>query len=316
MKHVALSLLVAACGTLTASALNATNAQIWLSEKAQPEFVSVEGSSFNSDKYKSEDAFKRTWQYVSIPLHVEGKAKGGATPHYIHELKVRITLAVEATDDKGKALDGPEILSKDITYVDIPLSKNGDSMVNVGVFVSPSNAYKLSPKDGSLEKRLIAVAVEGTFEGSNCNGAAGEKSEHSKMKMEPAVVVNAKAAKDFPGIWWKKQRGKSGAVLSAISETPFAHKYASYGFPASNPIFGSDSGSGSSSVSSAISAVTGAVSGSTLGSGGPVGGPVSSEPAVISGPVGDDGATETEEEDASKKGKKSKKDKKDKKARR
>ncbi len=239
MKHVALSLLAAACGALSASAVDASNARIWLDEKIQPDFTTI-GTGITSDKHGTAPAFARTWQYVSIPLHVEGVSQGDTQPHYIPELKVRVSLAIATTDAKGKPTDTPEMISKEITYVDIPLAKHarkanmGESVVNVGVFVSPSNAFKLAEKDGNLSKKLIAVAVEGTFQGSSCNRVK----EKSNDGVKTAVVVNTKEGRGLTDNWWTKKGGRTGAVLSAISETPFVHQYASLGFPPTNPMFG------------------------------------------------------------------------------
>ncbi len=243
MKYAALSLFAAACGALSASALDATNARIWLEEKIQPDFTAI-GSGIASDKHGTAPAYARNWQYVSIPLHVEGAVKSSegkdAYPHYIPELKVRISIALTTTDAKGKPTGTPELLTKEITYVDIPLAKHprkpnlGEGVVNVGVFVSPSDAFNLSAKDGSLSKKIIAVAVEGTFKGSPCNRVK----EKANDNVETAVVVNTKEGKNLATKWWTKQGGNGGGTLAAISETPFAHDYARLGFPATNPLFG------------------------------------------------------------------------------
>ncbi len=300
MKHVALSLLAAACGALSASALDASNARIWLNDKIQPEFTTI-GSGISSEKYGTSPAYARSWQYVSIPVQVEGVAKGDSQPHFIPELKVRISLVVATTDAKGKVTDSPELLSKEITYVDIPLAKGkknntGEGVVNVGVFVSPSNAFKLSEKDGSLAKKLIAVAVEGTFKGSPCNRAK----EKANDGVATGVIVNTKEGRNLTEGWWKKSGGSSSSSLMAISETPFAHEYARMGFPATSPMFGSSAAS--SPVSAPPSSAPAADSVPS--------GPVSADDASISttdAPV-DDTAAGAEEEGSSK-GKKGRKNK-------
>ncbi len=312
MKHVALSLLAAACGALSASALDASNARIWLEEKIQPDFATI-GGGIASEKYGTTPAYARSWQYLSIPLHVEGVAKGDSQPHYIPELKVRISLAVSTVDSKGKVTDSPELLSKEITYVDIPLAKGkkpnmGEGVVNVGVFISPSNAFKLSEKDGSLSKRLIAVAVEGTFRDSSCNRVK----EKANDNVTTAVVVNTKDGKNLADGWWKKKGGSSDAKLSAISETPFAHDYARLGFPATNPLYAAAAGSAPAAPAPAADAAP-----STGTSSGPVGGPTTGADSTPSAPAYDPRAVEhaaentadspEEEAPTGKKGKKSKK---------
>ncbi len=263
MKHLALSLIAAACGALSASAVDATNARIWLDEKIQPDFAAI-GSGIASEKYGTAPAYARNWQYVSIPVHVEGAAKGEAAPHFIPALTVRISLAVATTDAKGKPADAPELLTKEITYVDIPLAKakrgnTGEGLVNVGVFISPSNAFKLSQKDGNLAKKLIAVAVEGTFEGSPCNRVK----EKANDGVTTAVVVDTKAGRGLANSWWTKKGGDSGAMVAAISETPFAHEYARLGFPATNPLYGAGTAVSTPAVAPAPAATGASAEGPT-----------------------------------------------------
>ncbi len=306
MKHVVLSLLAAACGALSASALDASNARIWLDEKIQPDFATI-GSGISSDKYSSAPAFARSWQYVSIPLHVEGVAKGDSQPHFIPELTVRISLAVSTVDSKGKVTDSPELLTKEITYVDIPLAKGkkanvGEGVVNVGVFVSPSNAFKLSAKDGSLAKKLIAVAVEGTFSGSSCNRIK----EKANDGVATAVVVNTKEGRGLADGWWSKKGGNSGAELVAISETPFAHEYARLGFPSTKPMYGAGAAVGAAPVASTPSGPsTPAISGD------PIGGPttVDGSPDDSSVSPDDDSSASDDSSSGSSRGKRGKKNK-------
>ncbi len=252
MKYIAMSVLAAVCGTLSASALDATDARIWLDPKLKTDFVEV-GSGMSGDK-KVGDTSARKWQMVKIPVNIEGMVRKGdkkEAAHYIPEVKMRISLVVEVPEDKEKNKEPLEVLSKEVTYVELPLNSGvaksdmGENIVNVAVFVSPANAYKLSPKDGSLSKKLVAVAVEGFIDGANCN----RKKEKATESVAASVVLMSKydrALKEQR--WWKKQGGKSGAVLAAISETPFAPNYAGMGMPATRPIYGTatDASSGSS----------------------------------------------------------------------
>ncbi len=304
MKHVALSLLAAACGALSASALDASNARIWLEEKIQPDFTPI-GSGIASEKYGTAPAYARGWQYVSIPLHVEGVAKGDSQPHFIPELTVRISLVVSRTDEKGKTTDTPELFSKEITYVDIPLAKSkkanrGEGMVNVGVFVSPSQAFKLAEKDGNLSKKLIAVAVEGTFAGSSCNRIKEKANEN----VTTAVIVNTKEGRNLSDGWWTKSGG-SGSALASIAETPFAHDYARLGFPATKPMYGAGA---APSAPAPVAATPSAAEGTTS----PVSGgyDTTDSSSADSSPDGSTGDSATEDDSTSSKGKKGKKGKK------
>ncbi len=252
MKYIAMSVLAAVCGTLSASALDATDACIWLDPKLKTDFVEV-GSGMSGDR-KVGDTSARKWQMVKIPVNIEGMVKKGdkkEAAHYITEVKMRISLVVEVPEDKDKNKEPLEVLSKEVTYVELPLNSGaaksdmGENIVNVAVFVSPANAYKLSPKDGSLAKKLVAVAVEGSINGANCN----RKKEKATESVAASVVLMSKYDRVLKEQrWWKKPGGKSGAVLAAISETPFAPNYAGMGMPATRPIYGAatDAPSGAS----------------------------------------------------------------------
>ncbi len=302
MKHVALTLLAAACGALSASAIDATNARIWLDPNIKPEFTS-HGGGINVDKLKDSPTYSRTWQYVSIPVHVEGAVKGDNAPHYIPELKVRISLVVTPSDAKGKDAETPELLTREITYVDIPLAKGkktntAEGIVNVGVFVSPSGAFTLAERDGNLAKKLLAVAVEGEFMGSPCNRVQEKPSD----AVTTAVVLDRVAGKNIPENWWKKKSGNMVRLYS-IAETPFAASYANFGFPATSPLYG---GTGAAPAPAAAPA---AVSSSPAS--GPVGGPtVDSSTGTGAGAVYDphadsaSSATTTSSDDAPTSGKK------------
>ncbi len=302
MKHIVLSVFAAACTAFSAAALDASNARIWLDSKMKAEIVE-HGSGMGGEK-KVGDTSARKWQMVKIPVHVEGTAKGDhkGYPHFVPELKLRISLAIAAQNADGKEV--LEMLTKEVTYVEVPLNKHsrkegmGENVIQVAVFISPANAYKLSPKDGSLDKKLVGVAVEGTFGGSNCNRAK----EKPNDGVETGVVFSPKYEKELASRWWTKHGGKSGAVLSAISETPFAPSYAAMGFPATNPMYGAAE-AGYTSPS--------AMSGSTMTPpvpGGAEGGPVSVETGASGDGADSDNASEDEEEDSKgKKGKKSKK---------
>ncbi len=306
MKHVALSLLAAACGALSASALDASNARIWLSEKIKPEFASA-GSGIAAEKLGTAPTYARSWQYLSIPLHVEGVAKGEDThPHFIPELKVRISLAMATADAKGKLTDSPELLTKEITYVDIPLVKSrkegvGEGIVNVGVFVSPSNAFKLSAKDGDLTKKLVAVAVEGEFKGSNCNRVKEKPNDSvaTNVVLDKTSALGKKLADSTT--WWKKD-GNGSIALASIAETPFAADYARYGYPPIKVMYGS--------AAAPVAAPAVSTTPADSSTGGPVGGPVTTGETPSYTPdsttEGDSTATESDSS-TSKKGKKGRK---------
>lgn len=239
MKKYLFPLAVAAlCGFPTASALDAEAVQVTF--KAKPGDLKVERLNLPTpgvDIFNGKDMGKRVddgqmWHFVRIPLTVEGKAKG-KSPNFIPELKVHIYTVFVA----GKG-ESPIMIDKEITYVDVPLtpqSGNGPSKndINVGVFISPSNAVKIldEPNKVDFSNKLAAVAVEATFNGASC----------INKEVEPAVVISHDLANKLNGTWWKKTaKNKNGAALSSIAETPYAPFYAPM-FPATSPMFGGDS---------------------------------------------------------------------------
>lgn len=290
MKKYLLPLAVAAFGSsLTASALDAEHVRV--SMKAKGSDLKVETINtpvpgvdvFNSKRTEA----SAPWYCIRIPLTVEGIAKNNPTgkgPTFVDELKVHVYAVFTA----GKGED-PIMLDKEVTYVDIPLSpsnsadKPSKGEMNAGVFISPSNAAKILGEPSKIDfgNKLSAVAVEVTYKDSPCIKDDGEQ----------AVVISHDLDSKLNGKWWKKNsKNKSGAVLSAISETPFAPFYAPV-FPATSPLFGSATGS--------VPAVSGGEdSGSTY--------PSSSASDTTSSDATDDTATE---DTGKKKGKKNKKNK-------
>lgn len=237
MKKYLLPLAVAAFGSsLTASALDAEHVRV--SFKAKGPDLKVE--TINTP-LPAVDVFstKRNegsapWYCIRIPLTVEGIAKNNPTgkgPNFVDELKVHVYAVFTA--GKGET---PILLDKEVTYVEIPLSpsnsadKPSKGEMNAAVFISPSNASKIlgDPSKIDFGNKLAAVAVEVTYKDSPCIKDEGEQ----------AVVISHDMDSKLNGKWWKKNsNNKTGAVLNAISETPFAPFYAP-AFPATSPLYG------------------------------------------------------------------------------
>lgn len=254
MKKSLLSLAVAAfLGLPVASALNAEFANVSLDAKPgdlKVETVSYAGSPI-AGKAKADDELT-TWQYVVIPLKVDGKCRGDHYPNFLGELKVHIYAAF----DGGKDAD-PVLLDKEITYVEIPLpgksSENKDwscGTMNAGIFISPANASKIlgsANKGTKLKDKLIAVAVDASFDGTSC----------MHPTKEPFVIIDTKYKQKLTGSWWKKSsKNKGGAELSSIAESPFAPFYAPV-FPATKPLFGSAKAAGTTGSGTAGMGTTG-----------------------------------------------------------
>lgn len=294
MKKYLLPLAVAALGSsLTASALDAEHVRV--SFKAKGSDLKVETINtpvpgvdvFNTKRNEG----SAPWYCIRIPLTVEGIAKNSTTgkgPNFVDQLKVHVYAVFTA--GKGET---PIMLDKEVTYVDIPLNPSNSSdkpskgEMYAGVFISPSNASKIlgDPSKIDFGNKLAAVAIEATYKDSPCIKDEGEQ----------AVVISHDLDSKLNGKWWKKNaKNKTGAVLNAISETPFAPFYAP-AFPATSPLFGP--------AESGASASGGSGSGTDSGS--------STYPSSSS--TADDTATDTTDdssaEDTGKKKKKNKKNK-------
>ncbi len=252
MKHIFLPLFAAACGALTASALDATNARVSLVTKGStvPKLEKISMPTFpgnnGADIFQGKHGATLTspqWYYINVPIRVEAKARGDKDPQYVPALTVHIYAAIT----QGKK-ENPVLLDREVTYVEIPVdgkSKNGTE-VNVGVFISPANACKLAGDDpkADLTGKLSALAIEATFNGSNC----------MHPEEDPFIVFDPSLKNKLSGHWWKKRAGDTkGAALSTISETPFAPFYSPH-FPQTSPIYSAQVASDSSS--SASSSVT------------------------------------------------------------
>lgn len=237
MKKYLLPLAVAAfCGFQTASALDAEAVQVTLKAKpselrAEPVYPPAARNDPFSSK-KSDTA--QPWFYIRIPVLIEGKAKnsGSKGPDFVNNLKVHIYTAFH--NAKG---DDMVLMDKEVTYVEIPLSSSvgkaaSKTETNVGVFISPSNASKILGDNNKLDLggKLAGIALEASFNGSEC----------MNTKEENSVLVGHDNGK-LNGKWWKKTHNKSGAVLAAISETPFAPFYSPV-FPPTSPLYGAAEG--------------------------------------------------------------------------
>ncbi len=290
MKRLILPLAAAFCTSFAASALDATDARLWLDDKDK---LKVTDKTWNDAKSVS----RTTWQYVSIPVQVEGVAKGeDSAPHFIPEMQVHV-YALFSVNDREKEY---VLLDKELNYVEIPLDskhadKNkGSGTVNVGVFISPGNAYKLAPKDGDLRKKLVAVAVEATFKGAPCI-----RKDSGNRAIVQYMVFDNGLAQSLKSNWWRSKssfKNSCGAVLHSIAETPYAAQYNQLDMPALSPMYaGGPAGSSASSSSSSYT-----------------GGPTSADTAdtdisgTISSPDSDstDSSATTEEDDSSTKGSK------------
>lgn len=291
MKKYLLPLAVAACcGFSTASATDAEHVQVTLKAKnsdLKVETISTPTPGVDVFNTRRSDA-SAPWYCLRIPVTVEGKGGGAKGPNFVDKLKVHVYAVFTA----GKGED-PVLLDKEITYVEIPLTpsssdKPSKGEMNVGVFISPSNAAKiLGDGNGKLDfsNKLAAVAIEATHHDNPC----------MNTKEDQAVVVSHELESRLNGKWWKKTaKHQCGAVLNAISETPFAPFYAP-AFPATSPLYGPADG-----AAGAVPSSTGGMSTSGTSD--------TDSSADTTTETEDDSAAETTGK-GSKKGKKNKKNK-------
>lgn len=215
MKRALFSIIAAAvCGTMTASAVDASAVKVTLMAKGSAtkieKLAPPQGMSFGSASMSAQPIV--SWQVVNIPVKVEGKAKGDKSAQFASSITFTAHLLIESDNNDGK----PVLLSKEITYVDIPLSGGGEAAkneINIGVFIPPSSAVRINEKGkGDLKGKLLGVAVEAEFNGKPC------------MKTgEPRFVVfDNNTKKKLSDEWWTKSMGDAGAVLCNINETPYA----------------------------------------------------------------------------------------------
>lgn len=234
MKNIFLSMFaVAVCGAMTASAVDATSAEVTLgATKGATLKVEKLGTppsyAFPGEGMKTQPIVG--WQVVNIPVKIEAKSKKD-NPNFIPSLKVKAHLLFECDTTKEKM----ELLSKEIQYSDIPVTAGGSDESSrcemcVGVFISPSSAVKLQKKGkGDLKGKLLGVAIEAI------------PTDKVKARMNPDedcfVVFDNKTKNKLPSKWWTRKVNSSGAVVNSVNETPYAPFIGNF-YPATEPRFG------------------------------------------------------------------------------
>ena len=280
MKSALFSIFAGAvCAAMTASATDATSVRVTLNAKGNSTKIEKLGmpQSFGFPGQGLSAQPIAPWQVVNIPVLVEASAKGEPA-HFVSQLTFKAHLLIDCGEKRV-------VLSKEITYIDIPVSGNGDiakTEMSVGVFIPPSTAIRLNKKGkGDLKGKLVGVAIETEFNGI-------------RKKAEDAVFDNA-IKKNLKSEWWNRDKENNFTVCS-IDETPYA-AYAGTFYPAVRQI---DRDATSPITPSSPSSTTGDDS-TTEGS--------DTTPAATDTPAEED----TDAEDTGSKGKKNKKNKKNKK---
>ena len=254
MKNILLSLLAAvSCGSLTVSALDAKFVRvIFEADDATPQTIKAEalsapgGSGFIPTKPVLK-ASTVPWQVVNIPVTLEAVGpkndKGKEDkPQFISRIDFHVYLAFKTdAKEKGGKEPKPVLLDKEVSYVNIPVhpGTGADSTCQnkmyVGVFISPSDAVRIKTegKDrGVLDKSLMAVAVEASFNGANCMASKVKGKEKKRSK-----ILDPSNNKYFKDLWWRMKGETNGVELLTIAETPYAPFFAPF-YPAVTPMFG------------------------------------------------------------------------------
>lgn len=250
IKKLFTSLLVAAlCSLPVVSAQSAESVRVSLKKGLSVGDMEVTrvmppgatGAFYNSKDVKllkGENTY--AWHMVRIPLQVAARA-GAEKPTFVDELEVKVHVVMLG----GKGADKPLLLTRELTYVDIPLDSTANddgTVVNVGVFLSPADAIRIcgpEVKNPEITKRLGAVAVTAKFKGSACNNTSAS----------PGLVVSRDLKDKLTGSWWKKEDAdNAGVTLKSIAETPFAPYYSPV-FPATKPMYGTEFSPASAGIS-------------------------------------------------------------------
>lgn len=214
MKRALFSIFAAAVCGLTASAVDATAVKVTLQAKGSSTKVEKvappQGMNFGDASMTAQPVVG--WQLINIPVRVEGKAKGDKPAQFVPAIKFTAHLLIDSDANDGK----PVKLSKEITYVDIPLSGGGEAAKNdmsIGIFIPPSSAARINEKGkGDLKGKLLGVAIEAEFNGKQCM-KSGEPRH---------VIFDNTTKKKLTDEWWTKSMGDAGAVLCSIDQTPYA----------------------------------------------------------------------------------------------
>ena len=199
---------------MTASAVDASAVKVSLNIKggatkveklAPPQGMSFAGATMSATPVVG-------WQLVNVPVKIEAKAKGDAPAQFVPAIKFTAHLLFESDNNDGK----PVKVSKEITYVDIPVSGGGEAAKNemsIGLFIPPSSATRINVKGkGDLKGKLMGVALEAEFNSKQCMKSG-----------EPRYVIfDNNAKKKLADEWWTKSMGETGAVLCSVDQTPYA----------------------------------------------------------------------------------------------
>lgn len=230
MKNILVTAMTAVlCGATLLSAEDIVKLRVGLADSAPKTLAPLPVSLPQTPGLgagKRKDAVD-SWYVINVPVEFSGTPTAGSKEKnaWVTDVTLRLHLRLEGRDGK------PVTISKLIALSDVQLrTASGDKGIykgtyNIGLFL-PQRSYEMLAGSEKAKLKVVAYAVEASFNGAACSLPKDGKAEmhDSSVKLKPT--------------WYKRARTKaSSAKLYAISETPFAPYYGA-AYPRPNPIYG------------------------------------------------------------------------------
>ncbi len=272
MKTLLTTLAVAATATLLVSNSYAdrpgTKVGVQVAKDYKPELKSIGGAAPANRRDRT--PFKAGWSYLEVPVTVfasepnprardDGKPTRPIPHGTIDEFEAHFYLAVldpALNDYKSSELSRDDmkkvvVLEKTIKYADVPVNDIKDQSkktAKVAVFISPTTAAKLTGgHPDKLKDKLVCLAVEFSYNGTVCRTAMDRRTSNPSYKNHLNYTFDSQREDQFSKrndnlLWWKATSSAlphtSEYKLLSMAETPNAHRYGDYGFPATIPMYG------------------------------------------------------------------------------
>jgi len=199
MQKNRFSLLAAiTCAIATLVSAPHADAQAYKVEAEKPDFEDIPSPEFSGGKQKS---FKpKEWLEIEASIKIQ---MSPAPPTKTAErILVKWYVAVENPDKKGTYL----LLTKDITYVNVPL----DEEVFSSVYLSPASVQRLSGSDRAGKSLVYLVGYEVLINGekraeeSSKEKAGWWNTASDKISRSESVPLLDKSETAFAHMWWDR----------------------------------------------------------------------------------------------------------------
>ena len=174
------------------------NAQKYKVEADKPEFDDLRSPEFGGGKNK---AFKPK-EWLEIEASFKVKMSPEPPSKTAERILVKWYVAVEHPDKKGAFL----LLTKDITYVNIPLGEE----LFTSVYLSPASVKRLTGYDRAGKKAVHLVGYEILVNGakvaeeSNKEKPGWWNSASNKISRSDTVPLLDKSETAFAHMWWDR----------------------------------------------------------------------------------------------------------------